>query len=149
KLRTMWDRRAASLTRLSLIERLTPEPKQAIEIKAALDPRVTSRFAGLFRRYSIDELPQLWHVVRGEMALVGPRPLTAVEIEAHYSSVATQILRMKPGISGLWQINGRSSLSYVQRRRLDLFLVRNWSLQLYLTILIRTIPTVLAGKNAW
>lgn len=149
KIRSMWDRNSPAPRAMSVVERLAPQCKCAIEIKNAKDPRITSRFAGFCRRYSIDELPQLWHVVRGEMALIGPRPLTAHEIETHYNSATTQILRVKPGLSGLWQIAGRSRLSYGKRRRLDLFMIRNWSLQLYLAILIRTIPAVLVGKDAW
>jgi exopolysaccharide production protein ExoY len=149
KLRTMWDRGSRWNGFATLVERLTPERPPEIEIKSSNDPRVTSRFAAVCRRYSIDELPQLWHVLTGEMALVGPRPLTAAEIEAYYSSAAEQLLSMKPGLSGLWQIKGRSRLSYRQRRRLDLFMVRKWSLPLYLKILVATLPTVVAGKDAW
>jgi exopolysaccharide production protein ExoY len=150
KLRTMWDRRSPSWRSIALVERLSSDcGSGAINVKNRNDPRVSSRFAALCRRYSIDELPQLWHVVRGEMALVGPRPLTAEEIETYYSSAAHQLLSLKPGITGLWQIKGRSRLSYLQRRRLDLFLVRKWSLRLYMKILVATLPTVLAGKHAW
>ena len=149
KLRTMWDPGSPWHGSGTLVERLTPERTRAIAIKSSNDPRVTSRFAVLCRRYSIDEFPQLWHVLRGEMALIGPRPLTAAEIETYYSSAADRLLSMKPGLSGLWQIKGRSRLSYLQRRRLDLFMVRNWSLPLYLRILAATIPTVFAGKDAW
>jgi exopolysaccharide production protein ExoY len=149
KLRTMWDRRSPTSRSIALVERLSPGCGSAINGKNRNDPRVSSRFAAFCRRYSIDELPQLWHVVRGEMALVGPRPLTAYEIETYYCSAAHQLLSMKPGISGLWQIKGRSRLSYLQRRRLDLFLVRKWSLRLYMKILVATLPTVLAGKDAW
>jgi exopolysaccharide production protein ExoY len=149
KLRTMWDRSSREGELLTFVERLTPEFSQVTDVKNPNDPRVTSRFAVTCRKYSIDELPQLWHVVRGEMALVGPRPLTTTEIETYYRSAAGQLLSMKPGISGLWQIKGRSRLSYPQRRRLDLFMVRKWSLGLYIRILTATIPTVLAGKDAW
>lgn len=149
KLRTMWDRRLLRADRITLIERLTSECDGAIVVKNRKDPRVTSRFAGFCRRYSIDEIPQLWHVLRGEMALVGPRPLTSRELELHYGSVINELLNFRPGITGLWQVSGRSRLSYVQRRRLDLFLIRNWSPDLYLKILFRTIPAVLTGKNSW
>jgi len=149
KLRTMWDKRASVGDRLTFIERIAAGRAGAITIKSRQDPRVTSRFAALCRRYSVDEVPQLWHVVRGEMALVGPRPLTARELEVHYGPVVEEILSVRPGLTGLWQVRGRSSLSYVQRRRLDLFLVRNWSLELYAKILIRTIPAVLVGTDAW
>lgn len=149
KFRTMWDRDSRRNGFATLVERLTPERAPAFEIKSSNDPRVTSRFAAACRRYSIDELPQLWHVLTGEMALVGPRPLTAAEIETYYSSAAEQLLSMKPGLSGLWQTKGRSRLSYRQRRRLDLFMVRKWSLSLYLRILAATLPTIVAGKDAW
>jgi exopolysaccharide production protein ExoY len=149
KFRTMWDRNLRDRSRMALVERLSSDFSGAINVKNREDPRVTSRFAAACRRYSIDELPQLWHVFRGEMALIGPRPLTAQEIEIYYSSAAHELLSIKPGITGLWQIRGRSRLSYLQRRRLDLFLVRNWSLRLYLKIFIATPPTVLAGKHAW
>jgi exopolysaccharide production protein ExoY len=149
KLRTMWDRTSGESGPLTLVERLTPESAQVTDLKNPNDPRVTSRFAVTCRKYSIDELPQLWHVVRGEMAFVGPRPLTTGEIQTYYRSAAGQLLSVKPGLSGLWQIKGRSRLSYPQRRRLDLFMVRKWSLRLYIRILLATVPTVLAGKDAW
>jgi lipopolysaccharide/colanic/teichoic acid biosynthesis glycosyltransferase len=146
KLRTMWggdDGRG-----LAFVERLS----MAAEVparKPSDDPRVTSRFARICRRYSIDELPQLWQVVRGEMALVAPRPLTRNELELYYGEDARELLTRKPGISGLWQVSGRSRLTYGQRRRLDLFMIRRWSLRLYLRILVVTVPKVLAGKDAW
>jgi lipopolysaccharide/colanic/teichoic acid biosynthesis glycosyltransferase len=149
KFRTMWDRHSPQRRLLTVIERLTPEYAQVTDIKNPNDPRVTSRFAVVCRKYSIDELPQLWHIVRGDMAFVGPRPLTATEIETYYRSAARQLLSIKPGLSGLWQVKGRSRLSYAQRRRLDLFMVRKWSLGLYIRILLATVPTVLAGKDAW
>jgi exopolysaccharide production protein ExoY len=149
KFRTMWDRTSCESGPLTLVERLTPESAQVTDLKNPNDPRVTSRFAVTCRKYSIDELPQLWHVIRGEMAFVGPRPLTRREIETYYHTSAGQLLSVKPGLSGLWQIKGRSRLSYPQRRRLDLFMVRKWSLRLYIRILLATVPTVLAGKDAW
>lgn len=149
KLRTMWDRNSKEFNFTPIVEHLTSEISCPVHIKKQADPRVTSRFAALCRRYSIDELPQLWNVVQGEMALVGPRPLTTAELELHYGLAARELLRMKPGLSGLWQINGRSRLTYRQRCRLDLFMVRKWSASLYLHILLGTVPTVLTGKNAW
>jgi lipopolysaccharide/colanic/teichoic acid biosynthesis glycosyltransferase len=148
KLRTMWSG-AASQPGPSryLIEHLRREP--VLDVKKSDDPRVTSAFAAFCRRYSIDELPQLWHVVRGDLALVGPRPLTADELIEHYGAAASEVLRVKPGLTGLWQVRGRSYLTYPQRRRLDLFLVRNWSFRLYAGILLATVPRVLTGKDAW
>ena len=83
------------------------------------------------------------------MALVGPRPLTAAELRRHYRGLEDEIVAVKPGITGLWQVAGRSRLSYAERRELDLRLVREGSLRLHLAILARTIPAVLAGKDAW
>jgi exopolysaccharide production protein ExoY len=117
--------------------------------KSFADPRITSAFARFCRRFSIDELPQLIHVVRGEMSLVAPRPLTNRELDQHYGPDADEILSVKPGITGLWQVAGRSRLTYHERRELDLFLVRNRSLRLHFTILLRTIPAVLTGKDGW
>ncbi len=146
KLRTMWDRTERSAF---LIEHIEVSPAETPISKHARDPRITSSFASLCRRYSIDELPQLWNVLRGDMSLVGPRPITALELDTHYGVDARRILVIRPGITGLWQIRGRSRLTYVQRRRLDLFLVRKWSILLYLRILLSTPACVLSGKDAW
>jgi exopolysaccharide production protein ExoY len=148
KLRTMWDSRTTNQNVTRWVERLTEEPLLD-ETKPAQDARVTSRIAFLCRKYSVDEIPQLWQVVRGEMALVGPRPLTAGEIHKHYGTSAPILYRMKPGLTGLWQVKGRSRLNYRQRRRLDIYMIQRWSLPLYLSILIVTIPRVLLGKDAW
>jgi lipopolysaccharide/colanic/teichoic acid biosynthesis glycosyltransferase len=147
KLRTMWDRAKRSPS--PLIERIEVSPAEIQFSKNGKDPRVTSSFASLCRRYSIDELPQLWNVLCGEMSLVGPRPITALELETYYGLDAQHTLAIKPGITGLWQVHGRSRLTYTQRRRLDLLLVRKWSILLYLRILLSTPARVLAGKDAW
>ncbi len=147
KIRTMWDGTVARGGGGFLIERLRGETVPIV--KSISDPRVTNRFAATCRKYSIDELPQLWHVLKGEMALVGPRPLTAAELLEYYREDAPEILSVKPGLTGLWQIGGRSRLNYQERRRLDLRLVRNWSFRLYLRVLIGTVPKVLMGKDAW
>ena len=150
KFRTMWEpagRGPARAAGRAFIEKL-PDPVVP-EVKAGIDPRVTSRFAGFCRKHSIDELPQLWHVVRGEMSLVGPRPVTAPEWERHYGASSSEVLNLKPGLSGLWQTRGRNRLTYRQRRRLDLFLARHYCLLLYLRILGQTVPRVIAGRDAW
>lgn len=147
KLRTMWDKQHDRDWRL--VERLSPPANERITEKAAKDPRVKNAFAALCRRFSIDELPQLWHVARGEMALVGPRPLTQQELDTHYGPDSAEVLTRRPGLTGLWQVRGRSRLTYRQRHRLDLFLVRKWSLPLYLLILRATIAEVLRGRDAW
>jgi len=148
KLRTMWDRGDHCRQRAEgWIEYIHDEVGP--ESKGAGDPRVTSRFARFCRRHSIDELPQLWHVVRGEMALVGPRPVTSSELRKHYGSDADEMLSLKPGIAGLWQISGRNRLTYGDRRRLDLQYVRTRTLRLYFRILFRTLPEVFRGRNSW
>jgi exopolysaccharide production protein ExoY len=145
KFRTMWDgrRRGPSGWVEMLPEPLVPETKNGN------DPRVTSAFARFCRKHSIDELPQLWHVITGEMSLVGPRPVTAVEWRRYYGDRSQEVLRLKPGLSGLWQTRGRNRLTYRQRRRLDLFLARHYCLLLYLRILGSTLPRVIAGRDAY
>lgn len=145
KLRTMWDHRNALNT--GWIEYI--DDPSGPEQKQELDDRVRSRFARFCRRHSIDELPQLLHVLRGEMSLVGPRPLTATELRRHYGPAAMEVLEVKPGLAGLWQTSGRNRLGYAERRQLDLEFVRNRSLRMYLQILLRTIPEVLSGSNSW
>jgi exopolysaccharide production protein ExoY len=147
KFRTMWTGRAPGGWRAWPVEYVVDEWVEGV--KPTDDPRVTSAFARFCRRYSIDELPQLWNVARGEMSLVGPRPLIEHEIRAYYGADAAEVLLARPGITGLWQVMGRSRLGYEQRRRLDLRLVRNRSLGLYLSILWRTLPVVLGGKDGW
>ncbi|GAB3603747.1 sugar transferase [Microbacterium aureliae] len=111
------------------------------------DPRITP--VGRFlRRYSIDEFPQLWNVVRGDMSLVGPRPPLASEV-ATYEEWAHRRLLVKPGITGLWQVSGRSDLSWEDSIRLDLYYVENWSITADLVILWRTVRAVLAKKGAY
>jgi exopolysaccharide production protein ExoY len=144
KFRSMWD--GAQLGK-GWIEKL-PDPFVP-EMKTGADPRVTSAFARFCRRHSIDELPQLWHVVSGEMSLVGPRPVTVAEWERYYGDRWSEVLKLKPGLSGLWQTRGRNRLTYRQRRRLDLFLARHYCALLYLRILGATLPKVIAGRDAY
>ena len=147
KFRTMWRRGARPAGRFALVEYIVDEtgPRD----KGVRDQRICSPFARFCRRHSIDELPQLWHVVRGEMSLVGPRPITDSEWKLHYRRHAAQVLEVKPGLSGLWQTMGRSRLTYEQRRDLDLALARNRSLKLYFQILWWTLPEIWNGRNAW
>jgi exopolysaccharide biosynthesis polyprenyl glycosylphosphotransferase len=114
--------------------------------KIKQDPRVTP-IGRWIRKFSIDELPQLVHVVSGTMSLVGPRPLAA--IDSTYTGSARRRLLVRPGLTGLWQISGRSELSWDDAVRLDLYYVENWSLGLDLSILFRTIFTVLGRKGAY
>jgi exopolysaccharide biosynthesis polyprenyl glycosylphosphotransferase len=111
------------------------------------DPRVT-RLGRRLRRYSLDELPQLWNVLKGEMSLVGPRPPLPSEVEA-YEDWQLGRLEVKPGISGLWQVSGRSELSFDDYVRLDLFYIENWSLAYDLFIIAKTIPMLLTARGAY
>jgi exopolysaccharide production protein ExoY len=110
------------------------------------DPRVTP-FGRLLRKSSFDELPQLFNVLRGEMSCVGPRPIVAAEL-ARYGSHVGSYLCTRPGITGMWQVNGRSMLSYRERVVLDRVYVRRWSIWLDVALLVRTIPAVLAFERA-
>jgi exopolysaccharide production protein ExoY len=147
KLRTMWGDDEPAPAEAGWIEHIVAEPDS--DRKDPLDSRVTSRFAAFCRRHSIDELPQLWHVVSGEMSLVGPRPLTRTEIRRHYGAQAAELLSVKPGLTGLWQVGGRSAIHFPQRRAMDLELVRSLKPRIYLTILARTLPALIIGKGAW
>ncbi|MBA3907911.1 MAG: sugar transferase, partial [Pseudonocardiales bacterium] len=111
------------------------------------DPRVT-RVGAVLRKYSLDELPQLINVLRGDMSLVGPRPPLPREV-AEYEGHTHRRLRLRPGLTGLWQVSGRSDLSWEESLRLDLRYVDNWSLALDLQILIRTFRAVAHGAGAY
>jgi exopolysaccharide biosynthesis polyprenyl glycosylphosphotransferase len=111
------------------------------------DPRIT-RVGHLLRKYSLDELPQLFNVLTGSMSLVGPRPPLPSEV-AGYERAAARRLLVKPGITGLWQVSGRSDLSWEQTLRLDLRYVENWTLALDAQILLKTVRAVLSGDGAY
>lgn len=111
------------------------------------DPRVT-RFGKFLRRYSLDELPQLFNVLRGEMSLVGPRPLPIDQIEKEDLRQLKR-LDVRPGITGLWQIRGRSDISFSRLVKWDVWYINNWSFWLDLKVLYQTIPVVLKGKGAY
>jgi lipopolysaccharide/colanic/teichoic acid biosynthesis glycosyltransferase len=115
--------------------------------KMRSDPRVTPVGRWL-RRFSLDELPQLWNVLKGEMSVVGPRPPLPREVE-HYEDEARRRLLVKPGVTGLWQVSGRSDLSWDDSVRLDLYYVENWSPLLDLVILVRTLVAVVRGTGAY
>ena len=115
--------------------------------KIANDPRMT-RVGRLLRRTSLDELPNLWNVLRGEMSLVGPRPPTPEEVE-QYEEWHKRRLEVKPGMTGLWQVLGRSDTSFDEMVRLDIYYAENWSPGMDLRIMLQTIPAVLSGKGAY
>lgn len=111
------------------------------------DPRVT-RVGRFLRKYSIDELPQLFNVLKGDMSLVGPRPPLPGEVE-EYGDLEWRRLEVIPGITGLWQVSGRSELSFKKWMELDIYYIENWSFWLDIKILLQTIPVVLTGKGAY
>jgi exopolysaccharide biosynthesis polyprenyl glycosylphosphotransferase len=111
--------------------------------KLQTDPRIT-RVGRSLRRLSLDELPQLLNVLRGDMSIVGPRPPIPYEVEA-YELWHRKRLDMKPGMTGLWQVSGRNRLPFDEMVRLDLFYIENWSLLLDLKIILKTLPVMLRG----
>ena len=113
----------------------------------SFDPRVT-RIGKFLRRFSLDEAPQIFNVLIGQMSIVGPRPYLIREKEEIEKSAAI-IFRVKSGLTGLWQIRGRSELNFETRLKLDEFYVRNWSLFLDIVIILKTFGAVLKGKGAY
>jgi exopolysaccharide biosynthesis polyprenyl glycosylphosphotransferase len=126
-----------------------PELKAELEATHKLkdDPRVT-RVGSFLRKTSLDELPQLFNVLRREMSLVGPRMIAPPEMEM-YAQFGMNLLTVKPGITGLWQVSGRSDVSYAERVRLDMYYIRNWSIWLDLQLLFQTIPAVIQRRGAY
>ena len=116
--------------------------------KMVSDSRVT-RVGKIIRRTSIDELPQFFNVLKGEMSMVGPRPPLPYEVEKYEPWHLRRILEVKPGVTGLWQVSGRSRTSFDEMVRLDLRYARNWSLWLDLKILLKTAKAVFSRKGAW
>ncbi len=145
KFRTMWSAEPCSAPLLAIED--LPEVDHFLKTKN--DDRIACRFAAWCRRYSLDEIPQLAHVVCGKMSFVGPRPITRAELNLYYGDCAAEVLALRPGLTGLWQVMGRNRLSYAQRRRLDLWLVRRASPRLLVALLIKTIPRVLRGDGAY
>lgn len=134
-----------------LAELLANDPEARAEwerdFKLKNDPRITKSGAFL-RKTSLDELPQLFNVLRGEMSLVGPRPIIQEELE-RYGEFVDDYLMVMPGITGMWQVNGRSDTTYDERVQMDSWYVRNWSVWLDFMLLWRTIKAVVAGKGAY
>ncbi len=129
--------------------RLSDEQRRELRDDGKLidDPRVT-RVGSWLRRFSLDELPQLVNVLRGEMSLIGPRMLTAPELDK-FGRWQYNLRTVKPGLTGLWQISGRSDLTYEDRVRLDMHYIRNYSIWLDLQILIQTPLRILTGAGAY
>jgi lipopolysaccharide/colanic/teichoic acid biosynthesis glycosyltransferase len=115
--------------------------------KLKADPRVT-RVGSWLRKYSLDELPQLFNVLRGEMSLVGPRMITVAELQK-YGPYRELLLTVKPGLTGYWQVRGRQEVSYEERVRMDVEYIENWSLTLDLSILLQTPGAVIRARGAY
>lgn len=115
--------------------------------KLKSDPRVT-RLGSILRKYSLDELPQLFNVLLGQMSLVGPRMITAPELEK-YGRYQKLLLTMKPGITGYWQVHGRQDVSYAERVRMDIQYITRWRVRIDLEILVLTPLRVLGGRGAY
>jgi lipopolysaccharide/colanic/teichoic acid biosynthesis glycosyltransferase len=134
-----------------LEQHLAAHPKARAEWngshKLRKDPRVT-RIGSFLRRYSLDELPQLWNVLAGQMSLVGPRPIVAAEVEK-YGDCFDCYCSVKPGLTGLWQVSGRSALSYGERVALDCQYVEEWSLGKDVKILAKTFSSVVKQDGAF
>jgi len=121
--------------------------RSALLFKLRDDPRVT-RVGRFLRRTSLDELPQFFNVLKGEMSVVGPRPPVPAEV-AEYQDWHLQRLMVTPGLTGLWQVNGRSDLSFDEMVRLDLYYAEHWSPWLDIKLMLRTVPVVLTGRGAY
>jgi Undecaprenyl-phosphate galactose phosphotransferase WbaP len=149
---SMWKFRTMCVNSTEVLEEyLSAHPKARAEWyathKLRFDPRITP-IGSFLRRYSLDELPQLWNVVTGTMSLVGPRPIVAAEVEKYADSFQCYC-RVKPGLTGLWQVSGRSELTYDERVALDCDYVKRWSLARDLLILMKTFTAVVNQDGAF
>jgi len=135
--------------RLELLFQSSVESKEewAKDFKLKNDPRIT-KIGQFLRKTSLDELPQLINVLKGEMSLSGPRPITEAEIQK-YGEYFEYFTAVKPGITGLWQVSGRNDIDYDERVQLDVWYVRNWSIELDIQILIKTVLVVLGRKGSY
>jgi lipopolysaccharide/colanic/teichoic acid biosynthesis glycosyltransferase len=145
KFRTMYDGSHHHLDELLSVDE---ERRLIYETNRKLrdDPRRT-RVGAILRRTSLDELPQLWNVLKGDMSLVGPRPYMVDELDG--VPQATELLSVHPGITGLWQVSGRSDLTFEQRMRLEIEYIRRRSIAFDLQMIVRTVGAVLSGRGAY
>jgi len=149
---SMWKFRTMCVNSAEVLEDyLAKHPKARSEWvkthKLRHDPRITP-IGSFLRRYSLDELPQLWNVLAGHMSLVGPRPIVAAEVEKYADSFECYC-RVKPGLTGLWQVSGRSELTYDERVALDCDYVNQWALRRDIRILLKTFKVVLKQDGAY
>jgi lipopolysaccharide/colanic/teichoic acid biosynthesis glycosyltransferase len=149
---SMWKFRTMCVNSAEVLEEyLAAHPEARKEWnkthKLRHDPRIT-RIGSFLRRYSLDELPQFWNVLAGHMSLVGPRPIVAAEVEK-YADCFECYCRVKPGLTGLWQVSGRSELDYDKRVALDCEYVNRWSLRRDMKILLKTAVVVLKQDGAY
>ena len=126
-----------------------PELKEELARNHKLknDPRIT-KIGGFLRKFSLDELPQLFNVLTRDMSLVGPRMISPEEVSM-YKQFDMNLLTVLPGITGVWQVSGRSDITYEERVRLDMYYIRNWSIWLDLQLLFQTLPAVIKSRGAY
>jgi exopolysaccharide production protein ExoY len=129
------------------LAQLRPGRVDGDSFRPLCDPRVT-RVGAWLRKLSLDELPQLWNVLVGDMSLVGPRPVVPEELD-HYGDGAFLFLSLKPGMTGAWAVQGRSHVGYPDRVDIELAYIREWSLAADLAILLQTVPAVLERRGAF
>ena len=147
-----WKFRSMVINSQEILEKLLAENEEMRiqwekDRKLEHDPRIT-KFGKILRKTSMDELPQLINILLGEMSLVGPRPVTEPELEK-YGDYKDYVLSVKPGLSGMWQISGRSDTGYEERISYDTYYIQNWSIWLDIWILIKSVWVVLLGKGAY
>lgn len=146
KFRTMIPNAQSHLEKiLETDKKLREEFEQDHKLKN--DPRI-SVLGKFLRQFSLDELPQLWNILRGEMSFIGPRPIVRHELK-RYGEIADHYLSVKPGLSGLWQVSGRNNLTYEERIKLDQHYVENWSLRKDFEIFLKTRVVVITGYGAY
>lgn len=131
-----------------LIEKFTPEQKEEFQknFKLKDDPRIT-KIGKFLRKTSLDELPQLFNILKGDLSIVGPRPIMEVETEI-YGEYRDMLLSVKPGLTGFWAANGRSDTSYKRRRAMEIYYVKNRSLLFDIKIILKTVISVFKGEGA-
>ena len=118
------------------------------DFKLRKDPRIT-KFGYFIRKTSLDELPQFWNVLRGEMSLVGPRPVVIEELHEYYGGAQAIYMSVRPGITGPWQVGGRSDLGYDERVKLDTEYAKNWTVLNDISILAKTVVVVVVGRGSY